>query len=434
MATAIAAAGSRPELAALKKPRMNPWGIFSVIASYLTVTVIAWQLGGFHALLQVFNEARSGDLLNLRVQEDSLLDMLPLILASAVFALPLAIGSYRIVALIIGDLKGAHALSAVEGPREQIELFKVFFVTVFLEELFARQLFLGWIWQIPGLHTTTGFLVLFLLGNGIWALVHLLNFKDGRDRHWARVAPQFVGGTVFTYVFLKYGLLGSVLAHFAYNAILLASDKKQRVDHKDFLITAFWGFYALVSYNMMEKPLSDILVWFREGNSLVLQGWGIMDHVWMTVFISSIFAVAAGLMLFDTEDLKAYSNDKRSGFSLKVSGIGGFIALPFALALTLALVLGIVLGIMLLNYWIAGLFVDSEPVQILTAAIMLCFTRKCMSLSAVSRVFWIAVPTGFVSLASILALYELGTLVAVKYLIVSMLIGLPAYIVRQLND
>lgn len=91
-----------------------------------------------------------------------------------------------------------------------------------------------------------------------------------------RVLPQFLAGIFFTYLYVRFGLLATVLMHFASNAILFALHKSQRVGLVDLSILAYSGFIAVVSYQLMTKPVGDVLVWFNLEPQFSLPGFGIM--------------------------------------------------------------------------------------------------------------------------------------------------------------
>lgn len=84
-----------------------------------------------------------------------------------------------------------------------------------VEEAIARGLFAG---AIPGVFH--GYLIFWaLLGNMIWALLHLANPGIGKP-HPLKVLPQFAGGFIYLVGFLLFGLFGAIALHLTHDLLM----------------------------------------------------------------------------------------------------------------------------------------------------------------------------------------------------------------------
>lgn len=98
-----------------------------------------------------------------------------------------------------------------------IVLHKLAMVVLF-EEFYTRWFFLGALAGIAWLDGPIAFYVLFFIGNGAWALVHLTNYPP-KERYLLRCLPHFFLGIPPTVMFLQYGLAGAFTVHFVWNLI-----------------------------------------------------------------------------------------------------------------------------------------------------------------------------------------------------------------------
>ncbi|HVV15380.1 MAG TPA: CPBP family intramembrane glutamic endopeptidase [Candidatus Paceibacterota bacterium] len=385
-------------------------GVWSVFGTYVLLTLIAVKLGAVGTVLEGMGQLLTGSVYQLTQGKTTFLMMVPTIIAVVVLELPCTIGAGIFQGVLLGKTSKHSVSEFFKNMTEGNHFFK-FFVLVLAEELFARGLFLGLLPQIPALSGTFAFYVLFLLGNGIWALVHLSNFKNPEDRHWMRTLPQFVAGIFFTYIFVKYGLLAAVLAHFASNAILFAFHKIQRVDGVDALLMIYTGVCAAVSYLLMEKPLTDALPWLANEPVFELPGWGFWDYVKISVFIPSCFGLVFGFLLYDRGEVK---KDKKS--------LG-----PFGYAVAIPLVLAIMFGL----YAFLGLFISNVPYRILVLAILFAFLQQGASGSAVARTFWAGLPNVYITMC---VLQALGFWASAGWLLVNALISAPREVLNKYDD
>ncbi len=387
-------------------------GVFSAIGTFVLLALIAWKAGVFGMVIGELVLFISGGFREIAVNHTSFLMMFPVILAVVVIELPCCIGAAVLQAKILGK-SGKHALVDFFDKMVEGNHFFSFFVMVIIEELFARWFFLGLLTKIPFLSGVVAFYTLFLIGNGIWALIHLDNFEEEKDRKTLRVLPQFVAGLFFTYVFVKYGLLAVVLAHFASNAVLFATHKVQRVNLVDGIIVGYAALCAVVCYLLMHKPLADILPWFSDNPVFRLQGWEFWDYVLFSVFLSASFVIVFGVLLYDQGDAGKKESDESPGI------IRLIIVIPF------------VIGLLYGTYALLGLFIASVPYRVLVLAILFTFIQKGMSGSAVARTFWVGLPDIYISMC---ILQALGFWPAIAWIALDTIVQAPRIILNRIND
>jgi hypothetical protein len=387
-------------------------GSLSALGTFGLMALIAWKSDVFGMVISELTIFMSGGFREVASNHTTFLMMFPVILAVVVLELPCTICAAVIQAKILGK-SGKHALDDFFKKMGEGNHFFTFFVIVLLEELFARWFFLGLLTKIFFLSGTIAFYALFLIGNGVWSLIHLSNYKEEKDRNMLRVLPQFVAGAFFTYVFVKYGLLAAILAHFASNAVVFAVHKVQRINVVDGLIVGYGVLCAAISYALIEKPLIDVLPWFADSPVFRLQGWEFWDYVKVSVFLSSCFVVVFGLLLYDRGEARKKKSDKDIGL------IGYIIGIPIAI--------GLLYGI----YALLGLFIANVPYRVLVLAILFTFLQKGASGSAVARTFWSGLPETYVTMC---ILQALGFWPALGWVVVETAIHTPRLILNKLDD
>src|SRR3989344_929821 len=273
-------------------------GSWPLFGTYVLLLVAALELGGFSTAVPDLISLAHGNVHNITKGFTGFLFMFPVMFAVLVIELPCCIGASIFQNCLLGKKIGKHSVSELFDFKGERSLFVSLFLIVLAEELFARWFFLGLLPKLPFLSGPFAFYAFFLIGNALWALVHLNNFQDPNDRHWLRVLPQFVSGFFFTYVFVKYGLLAAVLTHFAANALLFSMHRVQNVNWVDGSIVAYSLVCMAVSYWLMEKPLTDLAPWFNEKPTFHLVGWEFWDYAKVDVFLTASFSAVFGLLLY----------------------------------------------------------------------------------------------------------------------------------------
>lgn len=386
-------------------------GAFSAIGTFAVLALFVWSLGMTGGVVNELGLLLSGDVREISGGPMVFLSILAVVLTVVVLELPCTIAGGVLQARILGK-SGGHAILEMLDRMGEGNHFFLFFTLVVVEEIFARWFFLGILTKIPFLSGPVAFYALFLIGNGLWALMHLLNFRQKHDRQTLRVLPQFVAGIFFTYVFVKYGLLAAILAHFASNAVLLATHKLQRWSTIDMLITGYSAACAVVSYTLMEKPLADTLIWFNAEPLFQIPGWNFWDYLKVSVFSSGVIGAIAGILLYD-----------RSGAGKKVEGK--------VLLLGYLIVMPIVIGIIYGGFLLLGFFIASAPERILIIVIALAFLHRGTSGSTVARTFWGSLPSTYLGVC---ILQALGFWPALAWIAATTLIAAPSTFLNQFDD
>lgn len=267
-----------------------------------------------------------------------------------------------------------------EAPGEK-PIFKMLFWVILFEELFARALFLGLLTKV--FTGTTAFYVLLLLGNGLWALVHLTNYKPG-NRHPIRVLTQFLGGFLHSYIFVKYGFMMCFFTHFAYNASLFAFTKRRDVDWDNVISMVTSVLAAFAALMLMSKSLSSASPWLEPHINFHLEGWDVWDYALLSVFATYALKSVMDILLYDRRKNDTETLDEVRGTSLlAILFFGGII-----IAIT-PLVIGLV-------YWIGGIFFDDTPSRVLFTCLPFALANTSTSLSAAMRVFWVILPNLYI--------------------------------------
>ncbi len=388
-------------------------GVFSALVTFALVFAVAEYLGAFplvHAELVLFITGRVHEIPR---GYSSLLVLIPVMFATVALELPVTAVVGMLSHKIAGSHSGGHAVSNTVKWMKVDYHFKTFFITVFLEEVFARWFFLGLLTKIPFLSGAGAFYCLLLLGNGVWALVHLSNFEKKSDRNPIRVLAQFVAGIFFSYIFVKYGLLAAVLTHFMSNSILFAMNKVQRFNQIDLLIIAYSLVCVIASHSLLGRPLAEIQPWFAAHPTFVLPGWGFWDYLAVSIFIDSFLGLVLCLLAYDRPHT---GESKASTGSFFIAAV---------------IITPLVIGFMYLAYWFLGLFFADVGMRVLALTVLLCFLQESPSMSAVSRLFWSSLPGTYITICIFQAL---GFWPAVGYTIIEMLVFLPRRALLQYDD
>lgn len=255
--------------------------------------------------------------------------------------------------------------------------------TVFLEELFARFLFVGILTHI--FQGTFAFYVLALTGNALWAWVHYLNYAP-QDRKVRQVLPQFFGGIFLIVLYVKFGFWVTFVAHVLYNVSLFSLAKVQ-LPGKQAQSTLIWyGGVLVISFLLILNQGVDLTMlsaWTTTGID-PLDGFGFFDYFLMLVFMLSIGKVVSELLLLDRIKL-----DSGNMWATTPQG---------ALLASVA-----VLVIVLLPYFFIEQYIAGEVAAATSIAVSLCFLTSAKSGSAMVRTMLINLPYTFVFVACVIA-------------------------------
>ncbi len=328
-------------------------------------------------------------------------------------------GAFLGIALV-GKHTSKHAVREAYEKLQGKPIFKALFMGVFLEELIFRFFCIGVLTKISFLSSGVGFYTVLFVSNAIFALVHLGNYKEPRDRQTVRTLPQFIGGLMFSFIFIKYGLVASTLAHFASNAVVFSGHKLQRFNGIDVAQIVLHALLAFVSWSLMSQPLESAAIWFSGEATFALEGWSLKDFMLLALFLSSCFNLGADLLLYD-KNLEVRSDKKTTSNDFGLLHL--IWVLPVAIGLSLALVYG--------SYAFMGLFIDDIPIRVLISELFLVELSKNYSLSSAQRAFWVGLPTSYILICIVEALGFWG---AGWYLLISIVIGIPHLVLKYYND
>ena len=101
----------------------------------------------------------------------------------------------------------------------------IFLSTV--EEIIFRWLPMGALTTISFLSGDIAFYILFLSSNAVWALIHLENFKNVESPiiKVLGISNIFFCGLLLSFLFVKFGLLATIIAHVSLNLIYFGLNK-----------------------------------------------------------------------------------------------------------------------------------------------------------------------------------------------------------------
>ena len=152
----------------------------SLMGTLILILIISIKDGGINLVLREFPIFILGGVRKITIDHSTFLSMFTVILATVSISLICSMGAGILSNLILGD-SHSHLIEKMLNNLKEGNFFFSLFVLVVAEELFARWFFLGVLTRISFLSSTFMFYILFLIGNGIWSLIHLHNFEE--DRH-----------------------------------------------------------------------------------------------------------------------------------------------------------------------------------------------------------------------------------------------------------
>jgi hypothetical protein len=282
--------------------------------------------------------------------------------------------------------------------------FAKIIAVIAVEELFARALFLGLfgMWFQGEVATY----VLFLLGNGLWALVHLTNFKKKEDRKIWLVLPQFIGGIILSVVFLAYGFLAALLVHIAFDMVIFSMHKRDVPNWRTGIVVIYDVAALVLGLCFVWSQLPDLAAWTQLDGSFVINGWSFWDYFWALVVGSAALSIVGELLLFDNHDI----DDDRPGVIRYAAGV----------VLVLVLMMGV--------HFLLGFVIADTLSRLIVASALVLFLTKTRGGSHLARIFWIGLPSAMLLMCAVLAL---GFWWGMLLLGLTMLVELPQSALRR---
>lgn len=309
---------------------------------------------------------------------------LPKILAEVVIAiLVIQVPVSYILAMLFNHSKKGVDSKAIESMLNSGPW--LLFALVAAEELFARGLFLGLLTKlIPG---NIAFYVFFVLGNLIWAMMHFSNYKDPSDRKLANVLPQLFSGVIFTYIFIRFGIVVGIMAHYFFDVILMSAMKEK----DSWVVNVINGVYYLILGAILwfvaganGFSLSSLGMWFN-GVAKPLDGYGFWGYVVVILLVDCIVSFASHFLLMDPPDVKEESYKQ-----LFKSGCLGFLA-------TSALVSAFYVLMILGGNYLLGLFIPDIAFRAVILTLGLSMISSSSSGSSIARSTIVGLPSTFLT-------------------------------------
>jgi len=263
-------------------------GIISFLGLVALLLTASYYDGAIHTIIGDMELLLTGHAAGIARGPFDMAKAIPVCLATIPLMLFGSIAAGIIQGIILGQSK-KNVVGDLFERGDRKKFFLIIFILIILEEGLARYLFLGILPHIPFLSGTIAFYGLLIVGNGIWALMHLDNYAYSEDRHPLRVLPQFIGGLFLTVIFVKYGLWLAIMTHFAFDSVLFSLDKIQRVSAIDVMISGYTALCCGIAWHLMNKPITDIGAWFGPTVQFALPGWNFWDYLKLAVLFTGAF-------------------------------------------------------------------------------------------------------------------------------------------------
>lgn len=362
-------------------------GAFSALGLYICLLILT--IFGGMSYLDIFSEVfqlATGNVSLIGSEGETILQTIMTIIVVVVIALPIAI----ISGALFNEEAKSYDMEAIDAMLDKRPI--VVFSVIALEEIVTRGLFLGLLTKL--FTGDIGFYAMFLMGNAVWAYVHIYSFKDKGERSILRVIPQFVAGIAFTYVFVKYGLFVAIMAHYLYNTILFAMRKEKMPNQGTALTLGYYLVLFLAIWIMMamrELSTADLLTWLTEEAS-PLNGYSFLDYAIVLVGINSIAGITTTALLMDDTNGRREAIDKVS----EMRGLNSTIFIAVSAMLRIGLIL-------LLN-WLLGFFIEPIVTRSIVITVTLAMLAKSSSGSALTRATIVNLTSSFFTVTAFVVL------------------------------
>lgn len=378
-----------------------------MIGTMALLTIYAWQGNGFAPAVSAVGSFLTGNLQDIphfdQLDGPAFAYMAAMTVMMIVVILPVGYG-------VIGIVGKPHKQSKkFDIGDAQAPLYALIMGTLLFEELFARQLFIGWLGGVfPG---SIAKYVLFFIGNSIWALIHLYNYKDARDRNVLRVLPQFLAGIPLTVVFLQYGFLAALLVHVAYDMLLFCHYKRNAFNAGKIPVIVYNVIQFVVGgifFAVWDKNPLDILNIFQFDGSYAIAGWGFWQYAVALMMIGGLFTTVAAILLYD------YVRPKETY---------GVVVATIAAAITV--------GLYTFVYWLSGFGGWDDATRMIIVAMVLILLNMSHSGSALARSFWVNVPVIIMYVGVMVALDNVWMMFALITFLV--IVDIPEQFLRHVD-
>lgn len=263
------------------------------------------------------------------------------------------------------------------------------YITIIAEELFARWFFITVIgtWIFQGSYLAI--IISLVVGNVVWALVHLSNYKDPADRKIMAVLPQLLSGFIYAFIYIRYGFIVCLFVHLTFDFVLMAMDKKRNTVSKNIINGIYWLVVLLATLfvvNWQAITLPSLTPWLN--NELVAPATQMWPMVALILYSMCFGGLLTNLLGFDDFEDSAAETLIKNGF------------LSYILNNMLAMI--ILIGLIAFLSWGLSLFIHSA----ITVAIIICLLFVLISQpksgSAMANVWFVDMPITFLQVFVIL--------------------------------
>lgn len=258
-----------------------------------------------------------------------------------------------------------------------------FYFLITLEEAF-RYLFVVII-AMKWLHTTSLWVIVFMLiGNIIWALLHLFNYKNPEDRKVKLVLPQFITGLLYFYILIRYGFFITLIVHLTFDFIILSSEKLQDNTTAKIINFVYWlvvggiAWWLMATLNLSFAPIIALLA----SPVIIAPELGIFEMAILLIAVEAVLMLISNFLLLD--DVSTPKNDNKATPSL-----GDWLV---AIAGITTIYIGIIYGLT----WLLGHWVINPYTTALIVSMLMIFFSSPKSGSAMANLWFFSSPTTFI--------------------------------------
>jgi hypothetical protein len=271
-----------------KKQKMAWWSLGMTL---VTLVVFAWKADGFQGFFLIAFHFLTGDLAAVKETNTA---AIPVITASVVISVPLALTLLPLLEKIFSKQTEPFRLTSSK------RFFALIMVTMFLEELLTRYVPLDMMTRFSLLSGTLAFYLLYIGGNTLWSLLHMVNFADKRE-NWVMVIPVFVCGTFYTMIYTAYGFWAAFFSHVLHNMVMLSANCRIHFLPSRLVLSVyhlgFLGIYSLVFFGVRNHSFADF--------QLVLENkeinWGLIDYLTLVGALTAAVFFLLELFWYDLE-------------------------------------------------------------------------------------------------------------------------------------
>jgi hypothetical protein len=274
-----------------------------MIGTWVLITIFTWITNGFHPFFDIAIHFLSGDLKTVESFSTTTATA-PIVTAAVVVLVPLVIA---VVALLskYSSTQPDEDINHTKKPELQ---FAQNMAILIGEELFARFFFLGIIKKIPILDSTIAFFGLLIIGNGIWAALHLMTLEK-EERKWFMVIPQFLGGIFFSMIYVSHGFFAALMTLIIYDIVLFSTYRKTLFEWNRFKYLCFyhlmWFIGGMIWFLVVNDRLLSEIWRFFTISPHAIPCWGSADYLLTTILLLSAASLLLEFLWYDREQESA---------------------------------------------------------------------------------------------------------------------------------